>query len=127
MKGHDRGTDDPLEKLRDGSYDVTEGIVSSGPERMHDGHPVSVRRAEHAGHTIEIETTYRILIDGVEFPDPIHVENDGSVRYHGLPQYSSPSAIELMKRVVERMADGEPPPLVGAPGPGHGSGGHGGG
>jgi hypothetical protein len=82
--------DELLEKLR-GGYDLTEGI----PPAEHDHS--SVRRVEHAGHRLEIYPHYRILIDGQEFPDPIHVADDGTVHYHGIPQYSAPSAVDLVK------------------------------
>lgn len=98
--------------MRAGQYDVTGGLAPMA----HDHQPVSVRTAEHNGHTIQIETTYRILIDGEEFPDPIHVQDDGTVHYHGLPQYSSASAVDLLKVVVDKMADEtDVPPLIGGP------------
>jgi hypothetical protein len=101
-----------LEKLR-GGYDLTEGI----PPTAHDHS--SVRRVEHAGHRLEIHTHYRVLIDGQEFPDPIHVADDGTVHYHGIPQYSAPSAVDLVKVIAERLVEGEPPPLIGEPQPEH--------
>ena len=100
--------DELLEKLR-GGYDLTEGI----PPAAHDHS--SVRRVEHAGHRLEIYTHYRILIDGQEFPDPIHVADDGTVHYHGIPQYSAPSAVDLVKVIAERLDEGQPPPLIGEP------------
>jgi hypothetical protein len=104
--------DELLEKLR-GGYDVTEGI----PPTAHDH--VSVRRVEHAGHSLEVHTHYRIFIDAQEFPDSIHVSDDGTVHYHGLPQYSAPSAVDLVKVIAERLVEGEPPPLIGGPQPDH--------
>jgi hypothetical protein len=100
--------DELLEKLR-GGYDLTEGIPPAAHEHS------SVRRVEHAGHRLEIHTHYRILIDGQEFPDPIHVADDGTVHYHGIPQYSAASAVDLVKVIAERLVEGEPPPLIGEP------------
>jgi hypothetical protein len=88
-------------------FDLTGGI----PPETHEH--VSVRRFEHRRHVVEIETTYRISIDGVEFPDPIHVSDNGTVRYHGFPQYSTPSAVDLVKVIIDRASEGNPPPLVG--------------
>jgi hypothetical protein len=105
--------DELLEKLR-GSYDISEGIPPAAHEHS------SVRRVEHAGHRLEIYTHYRILIDGQEFPDPIHVADDGTVHYHGIPQYSAPSAVDLVKAIAERLEEGEPPPLIGEPRPDQG-------
>jgi hypothetical protein len=109
--------DDPLgnesvERLSSG-YDLTEGI----PPTAHDHS--SVRRVEHAGYCLGIHTHSRILIDGQEFPDPIHVSEDGTVHYHGPPQYSAPSAVDLVKVIAERLDQGEPPPLIGEPQPDH--------
>jgi hypothetical protein len=112
MTGDQPPDDELLEKLR-GSYDISEGIPPAAHEHS------SVRRVEHAGHRLEIYTHYRILIDGQEFPDPIHVADDGTVHYHGIPQYSAPSAVDLVKVIAERLEEGEPPPLIGEPQPHH--------
>ena len=104
--------DELFERLH-GGHDVTEGI----PPAAHDHG--SVRRVEHAGHSLEIHTHYRIFTDGQEFPDPIHVADDGTVHYHGIPQYSAPSAVDLVKVIAERLEEGEPPPLIGEPQPDH--------
>lgn len=108
-----------------GSYDVTGGLSPIS----HPQGSVSVRSAEHNGHTIQIETTYRILIDGKEFPDPLHVQDNGTVRYDRFPQYAMPSAMDLLKVVVDHMADDDDlPPLIGGPSVvrGHGDSEHGG-
>ena len=97
--------------------------VEPGIAGHHPGEPgesVSVRTASFAGHHIRIETRYRIYIDDQLFPDPIHVSDDGSVHYHGLPQYALPSAVELLKRIVDRMPEGPAPPLIGDGGHPHG-------
>ncbi len=96
-------------------YDVTEGVA------VHTGAHGSVRRFTHHGRTVEIETHYRITIDGVEFPDHLHVADNGMVHYHGLPQYSTPSAVDLVRRIVDRMDDAvPPPPITPTGGDGHG-------
>jgi hypothetical protein len=38
------------------------------------------------------------------------VLDNGAVHYHGLPQYAVPSAVELMKRVIDYF--GTEPPAV---------------
>ena len=105
-------------------------IAPVGHDHGEPGVSVSVRTAAYAGHTIRIETQYRIFIDDQLFPDPIHVGDDGNVHYHGLPQYSVASAVDLCKRIVDRLQPGDlPPPLDdgddGQGGHGH-DGGHGG-
>ena len=110
----------PINLGRDG-YDLTEGLAIDA------GVGGSVRRFAHNGRTVEIETHYRITIDGVEFPDHIHVADNGTVHYHGLPQYSTPSAIDLVRRIVGRLSDTPPPPPIGPAGghDGHRNGDHG--
>ena len=110
MTDYEPPRDDLLDKLR-GGYDLTEGITPTAHDQM------SVRRVEHAGHRMEVHTHYRIFIDGQEFPDPIHVADDGTVHYHGLPQYSAASAVDLVKVIAERLDEAEPPPLIGEPQP----------
>jgi hypothetical protein len=52
----------------------------------------------------------RITIDGEEFAGPLEVLDNGAMHYHGLPQYAVPSAVELMKRVIDYF--GTEPPAV---------------
>lgn len=99
----------PINIEQDG-YDVTEGLAVDADADS------SVRRFIHDGHAIEIETHYRVTIDGVEFPDHIHVADNGTVHYHGLPQYSTPSAIDLVRRIVDRLSETPPPPAIGSSG-----------
>ncbi len=98
-----------LEPFRRGVCDLAGGVPAD--PAGHHGGSVSVRTAAHEGHAIRIESSYRVFIDGEEFPDPIHVSDDGRVHYHGLPQYSLPSAVELLKVIVERLSTEAPPPI----------------
>ena len=68
------------------------------PEHGHDG---SVRRFEYRGHAVEVVTHYEVTIDGAPWQQPIHVQKDGTVMYHGLPQYVVPSAVELIQGVID--------------------------
>ena len=99
----------PINIEQDG-YDVTEGLAVDADADS------SVRRFIHDGHAIEIETHYRVTIDGVEFPDHIHGADNGTVHYLGLPQYSTPSAIDLVRRIVDRLSEPPPPPAIGSSG-----------
>lgn len=94
-------------------HDLSGGIEPLPHHTGAPGESHSVRVVEHDGHRIRIETTYRIFIDEQPFPDPIHVNDDGTVHYHGLPQYSVPSAVDLVKLIVDRMEGGQAPPLIG--------------
>ena len=101
-------------------FDVTEGL----PAEAH--HHTSVRTFEHQGRQVSIETRYRIVIDGVEFPDPVEVGLDGTVHYHGLPQYAPLSAVDLVKSIIDRATDEAVPPPIGATDPNGGQQDHGG-
>lgn len=77
------------------------------------------------GHEVVIETHYRITIDGTEFKDHLTVDPNGSVHYHGLPQYSAPSAVDVMKAIVSRLSVGDRPAPLESGQPVHdGHGGH---
>ena len=65
----------------------------------------SVRKSEHAGHVIEIRTHYDIRVDGRPLRGHFTVDNTGRVSCHALPTYSSPSAIELVKQIIDSVPD----------------------
>ena len=70
-----------------------------GEDRAH-GHG-GVRRFTHRGHEVEIATHYRVTIDGEPWDQHLAVLPDGSVTYHGLPQYATASAVELLRTVID--------------------------
>lgn len=61
----------------------------------------SVREFTHRGHGVRVVTRYAVTIDGEPWEQQIHVQNDGSVTYHGLPQYVVPSAVDLVRGVID--------------------------
>lgn len=65
----------------------------------------SVRKSEHAGHAIEIRTHYEIRVDGRPLRGHFTVDNTGRVSCHALPTYSSPSAIDLVKQIIDSFPD----------------------
>ena len=85
------------------SYRATS--TSTGHAHEH----ASVRTAVHNGHTIEIRTSYDVRIDGEPLEAHMGVSDDGNVHYHGLPNYSEASAIDLMRRVIDAFPDDYPP------------------
>jgi hypothetical protein len=74
----------------------------------HAGHP-SIRSAVHKGHRIEVHTTYRVLVDGQELDAHMGVNDDGNVHYHGLPNYSTASALDLVREVIDSFPEDYPP------------------
>ena len=101
------GLDQLLESFVSGGYRV-EGVeqAEDGPshdgDHGHGGHGgSSVRVFEHRGHRVEIVTRYEVTIDGQRWDQPMEVLEDGSVVYHGLPQYLVPSAVDMVKAVID--------------------------
>lgn len=70
----------------------------------HGGHEsaTSIRRATHRGKRIEVHTTYQIFVDGAPVREHIMALEDGTVHYHGLPNYSFRSAMDLARRIVDQ-------------------------
>ena len=75
------------------------GIPKMDPHAAHD--QGSVRRSEYRGLEIEITSRYEIRIDGELWDQHVQVLNDGTVHYHGMPQYQPLSLVELVERVVD--------------------------
>lgn len=69
------------------------------------GHGTGVRRFTYRGHDVEIVTRYEVLIDGEPWDQHVEVLQDGSVTYHGLPQYALPSAVDLIRRLIDYDED----------------------
>jgi hypothetical protein len=77
------------------------------------GDHASVRSARYKGHTIEVHTTYRVLVDGQELDAHMSVNDDGNVHYHGLPNYSMASAMDLVRQVIDSFPQDYPPNEIG--------------
>jgi len=98
---------DDLDKLAAEFAD--RGYVIDGVEHHHEnpthGHGEGARRFTHRGHEVEIVTHYRVTIDGEPWEQHVEVLDDGSVTYHGLPQYAIPSAVDLIRRLIDYEED----------------------
>ena len=92
-----------LEPLKEGRVELPEGCVIPDHDQ-HPGTTTTTRTAIHRGKKIEIETTYKILIDGEPLRAHVSVLEDGRVRYHGLPNYSFSSAIDLARQTIETFS-----------------------
>jgi hypothetical protein len=74
-------------------------------EHGHPAHGGGVRRFEHRGHRVEIATHYVVTIDGETWDGHVEALQDGTVAYHGLPQYAVPSAPDLIRTVLDYEDD----------------------
>lgn len=96
-----------LEAARAGGYGLPE--TSGGhDDHGHGGHQEpgvtrTVRTVTHRGREIRIETTYLVTIDGEPLKGMLEVLDDGRVHYHGLPQYAVPSAMDMLRLVVDHF------------------------
>jgi len=61
----------------------------------------NVRQFQYRGHEVEIVTRYEVAIDGEPWEGQMVVRIDGTVTYHGLPQYAVPSAVDLLRGVID--------------------------
>jgi acetamidase/formamidase len=99
---------------------VKDSEPPAGTHPQH-GPKETVREATYQGHRIVIRTTYEIEVDGEPVSGHLGVANDGRVHYHPVPNLSFPSAVDLVKTLIDTFPDD----FEG--GDGHGHGGHGGG
>jgi hypothetical protein len=90
--------------LRATLADNAEDLRAAG-EHGHGGALASLRTATHAGHQIEVETTYSITVDGERFDAGLIADNEGRVYYHGLPTRDFASAIDLVKKAIDQFPD----------------------
>lgn len=66
----------------------------------------SERISEHNGHHIRIITTYKIEIDGQPVHLHLRVGGDGHLQCHTTPYTSYPSAMELVKTLIDHFPKG---------------------
>lgn len=103
------------------TYDVAAAVAGFDPDgralsevarraeqvaaQSHDHESMSIRSADHNGHTIEIVTTYELRINGEPLTGHMGVNADGTVHYHGIPNYATESAVDLAKQIVDSFPD----------------------
>ncbi len=93
---------------------IAERVVANKPKRArrgeHAGHLETVREAEHRGHRIVVRTTYVIEVDGMPVEGHLGVTNDGRVHYHPVPNLSFPSAVDMVRQLIDSFPDDFPEP-----------------
>ena len=72
-----------------------------GPPHVHMEPTTTTRTDTYKGHKIEIKTTYELKVDGKTLHGHIGVGNNGSVHYHGLPNYNWGSTVDLVREVID--------------------------
>src|SRR5688500_14311108 len=115
-KGEAVEADTTLEQARRSSPLFKRLLLSQHDSLGHD-HGSSLREDHHKGHHIVIKTTYEVTIDGKKFAPPLGVSNAGIVEYHGMPNIGFPSAVDLIKCIIDQFPEdfarktGEPHPV----------------
>lgn len=101
---------DPEDLASSADPAVLGGYLASLPSmpHPHGGSSESLRQETYQGHQIVIRTTYEITVDERPLHIPVSVSNDGTVDCHSLPTYSSPSAIDLVKHLIDYFPDSFP-------------------
>jgi hypothetical protein len=108
-EGGEHDLDELIRQFEERGYAPDGAEVGEHGEHGHGGHEqgghghgaAQPRRFEHRGHTVEIVTHYTVTIDGEPWEQPMEVHPDGSVTYHGLPQYYVASAVDIVKAVID--------------------------
>lgn len=85
------------------------GMTMTG-DMHHSVDVASMREDEYKGHKITVKTTYHIEVDGRPVTGHIDVSNEGTIAYHGLPNVSFDSAVDLVKMLIDQFPDDFPGP-----------------
>jgi hypothetical protein len=65
----------------------------------------SIREVSYRGHHIVIRTSYSVEVDGLPLEGHLGVTNDGRVHYHGVPNLSFASAVDLVEQLIEAFPE----------------------
>src|SRR5437764_883312 len=79
--------------------------ASSTMMAHHEGHQEIIREDDYKGHHIVVRTAYTIQVDSKEVTGHVMLTNAGQVQYHGLPNYSFNSTIELAKALIDNFPE----------------------
>ena len=71
----------------------------------HEGGQEIVREDDYKGHHVVIRTTYNIAVDGKEVTGHIMLTNAGQVQYHGLPNHSFDSTVDLVRALIDNFPE----------------------
>jgi len=95
-------------KIQDVRTYATQVEQNKPPAREHEGHMrrlETVREDEYRGHQIVIRTSYEITVDGRAVMGHLGVTNDGRVHYHAIPNLSFPSAVAMVRKLIDAFPE----------------------
>lgn len=67
-----------------------------------------MRTVNHDGHRVVVRTHYSIEVDGQPLDVHLSVDVDGQVTCHAILAYSYPSAVDIVRRLIEAFPDDFP-------------------
>lgn len=85
------------------------GAMHHGQAHEHHGPSASTRETTYQGHAVVIRTTYEVSIDGTPIQVPFHVDENGNVSCHAVPNYQASSALDVARRIIDAYPHHFPP------------------
>jgi hypothetical protein len=64
-----------------------------------------VREDDYKGHHVVVSTIYHITVDGQEVTGHLMLTNAGQVQYHGLPNHSFDSTVQLVRALIDNFPE----------------------
>jgi hypothetical protein len=80
-------------------------LKSSAMMMHHEGEQEIVREDDYKGHHVVVKTMYHITVDGQDVTGHIMLTNQGQVQYHGLPNHSFDSTIDLVRALIDNFPE----------------------
>ena len=74
-------------------------------QQMHHGEAAVTRETDYKNHHIVVRTTYEIEVDGKPLMGHMGVNDAGDVHYHPIPNLSFPSALDMVKKIIDVYPD----------------------
>lgn len=91
--------------VRDHAKQVEQNKPPSHGHGAHMDRLETVRKDEYRGHQIVIRTSYEIEVDGRPLMGHLGVTNDGRVHYHAIPNLSFPSAVAMVRKLIDAFPE----------------------
>ena len=74
-------------------------------QQMRHEDSVSTRETSYKGHHIVVRTKYEVEVDGKPLMGHMGVTDSGLVHYHPVPNLSFPSALDMVKKIIDVFPD----------------------
>ena len=94
-----------MEKEPDAQPPMAGMSECKGHDAKHHGQTSSTREAQYKGHTIHIQTTYDIKIDGKKYTGHLRVNDEGHVHSHLIPYMNYGSTMDFVKCLIDLHPD----------------------